>query len=122
MPTTVSAPSPAERDAEKSGRQAVGFPIVAAVEELHERRHEHGRQRARGDEFEHHVRHRVRGLEHVAEIRRAEHRGDDEDADQADPASERGDRPHARRGPLPGHARAHRTAAGMFWSAPRPYP
>ena len=86
MPSRVSDPEPRERDAEKSRRQAVGFPIVAAIEELHERRHEHGRQRARRDEFEHHVRHRVGGLERVPEIRRAEHRGDHEDPDQADPA------------------------------------
>ena len=113
---------PRERDAEQSGRQPVGLTVVAAVEELHERRHEHGRQRAGGHELEQHVRHRVGRLERVAEVCRAEHRGDDEDAHQTEPPRERGDRTHARRGPLPGHARAHRTAAGMIWSAPRPYP
>ena len=120
-PMTVSAPSPDERHAEQSGRQPVGLRVVAAVEELHERRHEHGRQRARGHELEQHVRHRVGGLERVAEVCRAEHRGDDEDAHETEPPRQRGDRTHARAAArFQDTRRAHRTAAGMIWSAPPP--
>ena len=61
-----------------------------AVEVRDERRDEHRRQRARGQQLEEDVRDGVRRLVRVAEIRRAEHGGDDEDPREADQSRRRG--------------------------------
>ncbi len=62
---------PDERDPEDPGGQALGLLLVAGLEVVHERRDEHGRERAGGEELEQHVRDRGRGLEGVAEVGRA---------------------------------------------------
>ena len=87
------------RDAQQPPGQLLGAALVAPVEKADERRDEHGGQRTRGEELEQHVRDRVRRRVGVAEVGRAEDRGDDEDAGEPErPRHRRGD-PHAGRGP-----------------------
>ena len=98
------------RDRQQPAGQLLGAPSLAAPEVVDEGRHEHGRQRARGEQLEEHVRDAVRRLEGVAEVGRAEHRRDDHHA-------QRRRRPATRRRPRP----CRRPSATGWWRR-RPAP
>ena len=85
-----------QRDPQHAAGEALRLPLLGTIEQVDERGHEDGRERARGEQLEQHVRHVVRGGEGVAEVGRAENRRDRENAGEADHARGPGGRPHTR--------------------------
>ena len=75
-----------DRHAEEFAGEVFGTLAITGVEVSDEGRYEHRRQRSGGEQFEQDVRHTVRALEGVAQVRGAEDGGDRKDPQRAEAA------------------------------------
>ena len=88
MPAATSAASSPRIAPSTTPAVCSALAPVRPVDGVDHDRHEHRLEHAGGEQLEQDVRDRVRRLVGVAEVRRSEHRGDDDDPDEAGPTAD----------------------------------